>query len=226
MESHDVFLSLILCMYGVAIVHLSVQAYRLVKYKHQLASFQSLFIQFNLVWALLRFVYFVLGLADYQWDRPWKQILLYWIPYVIQYSTFSLLVLFYAYLVHRMTLWKTHRDYLLGAYLLSNIVQYVFLATWISIGASKGRTTQLEQDVTIYAGTVNFVLCMLLAVYGYKVHRTPVGYHAQILYQSTGYSWPALTCILFLCFGSRSIHNLYYAFDDSSPDTFHEKVNP
>eukprot|EP00002_Diphylleia_rotans_P019726 TRINITY_DN3814_c0_g1_i2.p1 TRINITY_DN3814_c0_g1~~TRINITY_DN3814_c0_g1_i2.p1 ORF type:complete len:334 (+),score=56.71 TRINITY_DN3814_c0_g1_i2:50-1051(+) len=223
MESKDLYALLILTMYAFALVHLCTQGFRLVKYKHQLTSFQALFIQLNFVWAIFRFVYFAIGLADHKWNRLWEQILVYWLPFVVQYSTFSLLIMFYASLVFRKTWWVTHRAYFLAVYIVTNILQYIFLAVWISLGVSEGQTKSLEQDISLYASVIYFALAAGLGIFGYLVHRHPLGYHEEVVYHASGYYWPALTLFLLLCFASRSIYSFYDAFDGNQSN-FHEKA--
>eukprot|EP00455_Lapot_gusevi_P014986 TRINITY_DN17551_c0_g1_i1.p2 TRINITY_DN17551_c0_g1~~TRINITY_DN17551_c0_g1_i1.p2 ORF type:complete len:113 (-),score=12.86 TRINITY_DN17551_c0_g1_i1:69-407(-) len=99
MDVNAFLASFISIMYVLMFVLVSFQLVRIVVFRHKLYSFQVGFLVLCFIWLACRVVFWFF--LDIDGNAAWLVTLVYLFPSVCQIATFSLLILFYAKLVHR-----------------------------------------------------------------------------------------------------------------------------
>jgi len=148
------------------------QIIRILYYKHNLLAFQFSFLSLSFVWAIIRCIYFF-------WCPNWYTIspslsdALYLVPYWLQFATFSLLILFYAFKSFSETSRieaSYHLKLALIVYVLINGILAVFLIvnTILQSEVSKHQTTFVTVEQYIIS-ILYLLLDIGLAYFGWKI---------------------------------------------------------
>ncbi len=132
---------------------------------------------------------------------------LYWMPVDLQFMTFSLLVLFYAFLLYQPT-WETKRVCLFTIYFLVNVSVCLTTATYIFIGCDSNgcHKTSLNKVHHIYMAIQFSILVTVYGYFGYRLHKRR--YSSTFPWSVTPTSLSALTLISWLVFVSRWLYNI------------------
>lgn len=104
------------------------QVVRIVLNGHRMDSFQFVFLALCFLWTLLRGLFWLL--VDQLTWPIWLYTLVYNLPNVCQISTFSLLILYYAKLVHRSR-WRNRKSFFITCYVVANTLM-IMLTVFIS----------------------------------------------------------------------------------------------
>lgn len=151
------------------------QLIRIAYFRHKLHSFQVGFLLLLFFWALLRAVFFLF--EDFLEDINWLYLLIYWTPINIQFSTFSLLIVYYAHLhQQQMKEWKEFKRKYVIVWILTNALFLVLAFVWILLGIIYDGENVSEPDWLsrihgVFTGTIFFVLVVILARYGWRATR-------------------------------------------------------
>eukprot|EP00026_Physarum_polycephalum_P009186 Phypoly_transcript_09299.p1 GENE.Phypoly_transcript_09299~~Phypoly_transcript_09299.p1 ORF type:complete len:415 (+),score=36.99 Phypoly_transcript_09299:118-1362(+) len=223
----------LLCQYCVFTLIVGFQITRILYYRHALVSFQLGFLILCFIWGILRIIFWstvsVTGVI--------LSNVLLWIPLNIQFATFSLLVIFYAHLVHKST-WEryTKRRFAI-AYVVINAVLLILQCVSLGVVNSKhpddlkllgdvqqglgstrpgyfictpDRFSCVLHGVTTSSGIAGFVFLVLVAIlawYGFRLH---VAISSTAKHQMLFQVPPGLfvvTVIIILLFLSRCIYD-------------------
>jgi len=124
------------------------------------------------VWMMFRMLFFLL--VDAISNIVWLHLTLYWLPINIQYSTFSLLIVYYAHLHHsEKSQWKDFKKNYMGIWAGLNLLLLVLGLVWVSLDIS--YTDSVDDDEPswlgkihgIYSGIIFFGLVIMLAWSGW-----------------------------------------------------------
>eukprot|EP00013_Stygamoeba_regulata_P004596 CAMPEP_0177638428 /NCGR_PEP_ID=MMETSP0447-20121125/5484_1 /TAXON_ID=0 /ORGANISM="Stygamoeba regulata, Strain BSH-02190019" /LENGTH=383 /DNA_ID=CAMNT_0019140391 /DNA_START=1522 /DNA_END=2673 /DNA_ORIENTATION=- len=185
------------------------QLSRILWYKHDLKSFQFGFLSLCFVWGIFRAIYFLLfGVLP-----PTAGLVLFATPYPIQFATFSLLVVFYAQVLHSHE-WQERKRVFKIMYLASNgfFIMCFFVLLGLFLGYGPGKTPDmLTKFSDVFIGLIFFVLMCIMAWYGFRVidmvkkdpisvPLRPVGHSAM--------SIVVVTVILFATFTFRTLFDV------------------
>lgn len=109
-----------------------VQTFRIIYHKHSPRSFHFGFLLLVFLWTAIRIMFFNFAGAR----SVFATLLLYWLPIDVQFLTFSLLVLFYAYSFHKRERgdWKKKRTLMRTVYVMMNsVVVLMTLGTYMCV---------------------------------------------------------------------------------------------
>jgi len=145
------------------------QIARILYYRHALYSFQLGFLLLCFVWGVLRVVFWSLF---YQIISGTVGEVLLWIPLNFQFATFSLLVVFYAHLVHKNTWEKYTKKRFTIAYITVNTILLIMQCVCFGLITDGGHSEeQWASDVqSAIAGLVFLILVTILSWYGWKLN--------------------------------------------------------
>src|SRR5437868_1997516 len=116
MASTYYILSLLITLfYTILCIASLVQLSRILYYKHNIRSFHFAFLLLTFTWSLFRILFF----GTTSSIPSLFSLILFWFPVDIQFATFSLIVVFYSYLLHKHN-WNKRRVFILSVYLLVN----------------------------------------------------------------------------------------------------------
>jgi len=195
------------------------QIARIIYNKHKIKSFQMGFLLLCFVWGIFRGIMFLLN--DVVSDTGFA--IIFWIPYPIQFATFSLLVMYYAGLIHRE--WRSYwRKRYVVVYAVSNIF---FLCVIIAIIVSEIRyanapTTPnwLTNLTAIFGGVLFLILMIILTIYGWKAKSSnQLNLQPLIQKANSQTSLIIVTFILFILFCSRSFYDFFTVKSSLSLDS-------
>lgn len=211
--------------------HISlIQLWRIIRFQHPIKSFQFWFLLISLIWCVERAVTFI-------WSPvlPTRAInFLFIIPASFQFASFSLLVLYNAFVLYQQN-WQHYRFYYLLAYGITNgsVIIASFTLAYLTATATQNDRDTVRLINRLHTGWFTFMFSILLVVYAYY------GYHLYRHYvngkQHSGSSsgrgsvWTAaghsnsstsqlfLTIIAWCVFFTRWLYNLLTCID---PDKF------
>jgi len=183
------------------------QIARIIYYRHNFLSFQNGFLIICCTWGIARWLYFLLQCTKY--SDPTSVLYLYWLTFNLQFATFSLLVLFFAQVVHKSARWENLSIYI---YTLINVLFFVIMIVFLSVNSIPGYV------LNCCVGTMFLVLVLVLAYYGCRVANLLRSANLLAPLFPKGDS-PAsiigVTMIIFLIYVSRCTYDFLSAFDSS-----------
>jgi len=194
----------LLVLYVVLTLSVGFQIARILYYRHALYSFQLGFLLLCFIWGVLRVVFWSI---EYIFWGAFAEVLL-WVPLNFQFATFSLLVVFYAHLVHKSTWEKYMKKRFTIAYIVINVVLLALQCVWL--GFVNSDIQHSDEDwasgvQSAIAALVFVILVAILAWYGYSLHKVirSTTKH-QMLYQVPSNIF-VVTFMIVLLFLSRCI---------------------
>jgi len=206
---------LVLCVFA------GVQLLRTIIHRHKTRSFRFGFLLVCWLWTALRvFFWFILTLDG---TATWFWHLIYQLPNACQVGTFSLLILFYAKLVHRHR-WRALRLRFLSFCILSNTAM-VLLTVAFSVLMEKVENAQGDDpssedaaDVSELVDKMYYLSCalffgVLVILAAFYIHKLRT---ARRNTAGTSPQEVAVTCIVFAIFLSRCVWDALAAFDSTS----------
>jgi len=213
-------LYLFLCLF------IALQLARIAYYRHKIRSFQVGFLVQCFFWALLRAIFFLL--LDFFSSTNWLLLIIYGLPINIQYSTFSLLVVYYAYLnpIHeaKAEMRKFKRFYI-TIWITTNILFLILTLVGIILGMEFDDPNQSDEPDWLsaahsyFTGGVFLVLVIVLAYHGFKVfYLIRHGARSKLLAKVSLHKIALVTFLLFLLFMSRSVYDFITAAGVTSLD--------
>ncbi|KAM9985424.1 hypothetical protein ACTFIZ_008963 [Dictyostelium cf. discoideum] len=200
----------LLILYSSLTLIVSFQIIRILYNKHNIFSFRFGFLLLGFIWGLLRAIFW--GFFDiFSNSSKAVQNSFFLIPINIQFATFSLLVLFYAHVVHRTTWERFTRMRFTIVYSSVNIILLVLQIVWIAVYSKYSDVGLLAQIQFILNGVVFLLLVSILAFYGWKLRiiKQNTNRHLQ---SQLPLSIIPITFFIFLCFTSRCVYDFIAAF--------------
>lgn len=192
----------LLVLYASLTFTVGFQIARILYYRHALYSFQLGFLLLCFIWGVLRILFW--SLFSDLFSNAFGEILI-WIPLNFQFATFSLLVVFYAHLVHKSTWEKQTKKWFTIAYIVVNVTLLILQIVWlVFINSDQGSAPWAGGVQSGIAAFVFFILVTILAWYGYRLHEVMKSSKQQMLFQVPPMIF-VVTFIIFLLFLSRCI---------------------
>jgi len=204
--------------YFVLVLYIGLQIGFMIYYRHKLRSFRMGTLIQCFIWALLRTLYFLLynSINRVRWiDR-----IVYWIPFNLQFSIFSFLVVYYRHMHHEQkSEWKTFKTRYIITWAILNVTFLLLQIVWISLGIAMDDPSRENEDpqwlasVHLYFnGAVFFILVIVLAWNGWKsALLMKMGSQSKLLARLSFVKILAITFTLFFLFTTRTIYNFISA---------------
>ncbi|KYQ92171.1 hypothetical protein DLAC_07012 [Tieghemostelium lacteum] len=190
---------------------------RILYNKHNIFSFRFGFLVLGLLWGIMRTLLWLVIESNSQMGV----LILFSIPINIQFATFSLLVLFYAHVVHRHSWERVTKKRFTIAYCIVNVVLLILQCVWIALNYKNtpdGSSSSAEeppwigQVQSILTGIVFLLLVSILAFYGWRLNIILKTTKSQQFQSQLPMSIIPITFFIFLCFFSRCIFDFVSAF--------------
>jgi len=147
-------------------------------------------------------------------------LIIYWFPVNIQFSTFSLLIVYYAQLGHQHKgEMKAFKRRYIAVWVITNVIFFVLAAIWIGIGIKIDGPGGDEPDWLssihgYFTGAVFFILVIVLAWEGLRVShlmREASGAQTKLLAKISFPKIVVVTFLLFSLFTTRCIYDVIMA---------------
>jgi len=205
-------------LYLLLVCFIVLQLGRIIYYRHKIRSFQAGFLIQCFFWALLRAIFFLL--SDFLSSTNWLLLFIFWIPINIQFSTFSLLVVYYAYLnpLHEVKAeMRKFKRFYFTVWFVTNIVFFIGTLVGIILGVKYDDPYENEPDWLTaahgyFTGSVFLVLVIVMAYHAFKVfHLIRQGPRSKLLAKISLNKIAFVTLALFLLFMSRSSYDFIVA---------------
>mmetsp|Transcript_27508 Transcript_27508/g.66906 ORF Transcript_27508/g.66906 Transcript_27508/m.66906 type:complete len:390 (+) Transcript_27508:152-1321(+) len=142
-----------------------VQILRIIVNGHNLASFQSIFLVLVFVWMSLRGFFFG---SSFDMGNLAVDLVL-WIPYSLQFTTFSLILVFYAKLFYQQD-WPQNKPVVWGAFAVANCLAIGLTLGVIAKSCSKqGEYSCVPDDKEekLFSRTIGIAYLLLTLIYSY-----------------------------------------------------------
>ena len=204
MDSEVVLCLVLTCFYLLLFVSSLVQLLRIVSAQHDLYSFQFGFLLLAVLWSGLRVFFFGewFGLPEL------LSLLLWWLPFDLQFSTFSLLILFYASLLHHNR-WHQHgnkRMLYVSVLMVVNVLVPVLTTAWAVTSVLQSRAIgTLEAVHHAYMACQQFSLFAVFLYHGYRLHSSHGSSHLLASLLRPLFPLPLLTTLCLIVFLSRAL---------------------
>ncbi|KAH3764003.1 hypothetical protein Pelo_4143 [Pelomyxa schiedti] len=219
----------LLLVYSTVTLVIIFQISRIIYHKHDLFSLANRFFLLCLVWCLLRDLFF----ADIEfWLNTCAYMVIYGLPMIIQFSTFSLLVYYFASGAHYASWEAKTRKIALTSYISANIFFFITLNVlfamsiyyWFEYPSSSSQSmgsnstsisevvevapVWLEPLVDSFYGLMFFVLVVVLLCYGIMIRNL----HSPNFPPSpTTFTMFIVSMVIFVIFTTRSLWDILEA---------------
>eukprot|EP00736_Rhodelphis_marinus_P013620 Rmarinus@m.25070 len=204
--------------YGILCLVFFIQVFKIIYYKHNRFSFQFGFLAQCFVWTLLR----VIGLLSSTDGWPtWLFLTVFWTPIVLMFSTFLLLIVFYAHIIHRRD-WAQHRMTWFCVYAICTTVLTVVTTVTVVVSQyeeDEDDTTFTDRLHTVLTGIAFGLLAAWNAYFGVRLfilEQTEAVSYKTGFFKKKGERASAIVAIAFLIalsFFSRGIYNVLASVD-------------
>lgn len=193
------------------------QIARIVCYGHNLWGWQFGFLVQCVPFSILRAIFFLL-IDVLELSNIALTFTIYWIPINLQFSTFSLLILFYAHIYYKTEKqWESRRLPFTLIFATTNLAYLVVTIVAVSLVATEGTQGDWENKMWNIVSAIGFfMLVFVLAYYGLRVASLMREGKAQISFQpkkSSNVQVVSVTAVIFLLFTTRAIFNVLSAVD-------------
>jgi len=177
----------------------------------QLATFHFTFLLLCFIWTAFRVVFWLSGSG---WP-PWLLYTLYWLPAFIQFSTFSLVVVFFAQGVHWRD-WDAHKRLFYRVCFSVDALVLALVVTWIVVSSFQ-PSCRLEPRLWAIFGALSGLCYLALlvtgAVFGSKVVMLFNSTKLPVTLRSTRSRFivVVVTSLMLAVLGTRCAFDLYCA---------------
>eukprot|EP00126_Sphaerothecum_destruens_P013140 Sdes_comp22484_c0_seq1m20932 len=196
----------------------SFQLIRIVYYRHNTASYQSYFLVLCVLWTVSRITLFTLvgvGSPGSFLDMSgWFIHIVFWFPINLQFATFSLLVLFFAQIVHKFNFNPHDKKKFVIAWASINLIFLIISFTGLllspptAVPSEKYIMYPQASSVLIF-----FILILILSYYGWKLdcllRKSRVTLQVRI---SSPRHIIILTSVIVFLFSTRCFYDAYSSF--------------
>ncbi|SPQ97192.1 unnamed protein product (mitochondrion) [Plasmodiophora brassicae] len=208
----NILVHVLIAAYATLIVACAVQLGRILLFRHSLFSFQTAFLTIGLLWTVLRVLFFI-GPTD----RPdVADLCLYWVPIDLQFATFSLVCMFYAFLVYER-MWLHVRHFYRIMYALANGTVLALTTVYIILSWKHGvdPSSDLEKTHHLFMSLQFLILVITYAYYGVRLMlaSSSPDKPANNLRKLSPRMILSITIMTWLIFVSRCVFNFLTTFD-------------
>ena len=141
----------------------------------------------------------------------WIALFIYFMPNLIQFSMFSLLVFFYAKLVHLRD-WNRVKVRCYLAYAASNLLFSGATVYWIVVEQHDYNYDDVKFFFSLFSGILFGILTLALAWYGRKVYRLQLSNRMRMLHPfASATAMVGLTMLASIVFFTRALYGLLQA---------------
>eukprot|EP01124_Arcella_intermedia_P018915 TRINITY_DN26039_c0_g1_i1.p1 TRINITY_DN26039_c0_g1~~TRINITY_DN26039_c0_g1_i1.p1 ORF type:complete len:335 (+),score=61.19 TRINITY_DN26039_c0_g1_i1:24-1028(+) len=180
------------------------QISRIGYYRHNIFHYQFGFLVFCFVWGAIRTTFWLLMPWSTR-DVMWLQGSALW----IQFATFSLLVLFYAQVIHKAKKKIMAQNIALIIYIIFNVI---FLTSFVVMFVVEVNDPDNADDVfmvhAFLVGSMYIILASFLVIYGWKLSNLVDLSDHKIPFLRNQTTITSLTIILFIVFTSRAVKDI------------------
>jgi len=176
------------------------QIMRIIYHRHNIFHYQFGFLFFCFIWGVLR-----VSFLPFVYWPPIIENALNGAAIVIQFSTFSFVVLFYAQMVHRYTFQFLSKVVIICFFAINLIILGVFIGICLIV------STQLETFQAILYGCAYVLLSVAILFYGWKLKYLIFSKNVKVPFLKHRYSLLILTLLLSFIFTLRAIWNFILA---------------
>jgi len=176
------------------------QIMRIIYHRHNIFHYQFGFLFFCFIWGVLR-----VSFLPFVYWPPIIENALNGAAIVIQFSTFSFVVLFYAQMVHRYTFQFLSKVVIICFFAINLIILGVFIGICLIV------STQLETFQAILYGCAYVLLSVAILFYGWKLKYLIFKKNVKVPFLKHRYSLLILTLLLSFIFTLRAIWNFILA---------------
>eukprot|EP01135_Chromosphaera_perkinsii_P008270 Nk52_evm12s1224 gene=Nk52_evmTU12s1224 len=195
------------------------QLCRIVYYRHKKLSHQTFFLVLCLLWASLRALMFTLKMVS-RWPLLMYRSL-YCVPFILQFATFSLLVLYFGQVIHKNFWTFEQKKFYKKAYLICWLcANSIFLMTNIVCIVIVGNSETIPWGISLTRMAVSeflfFVLCVILIYYIRIITKQTK--NASLWLETRGTSVlqvVALMSLIIMLFASRMAYNFVAFFPNN-----------
>lgn len=200
----------------------AVQLLRTICHRHKIKSFRFTFLLLCFLWTFIRVIFWFVVVL-HQWP-VWLSTVIYFFPSCCQIATFSLLILFYAKLVH-LHRWRERRVCYTSFCLVAN---FLMMALIVALAMAFDRTSPKNESYAVLGKIYYFTsslffgtLVVMAAYYVHQLHKTKnsTGNASSLVHLDPTYTSGTtskrevlVTSLVFLIFASRCICDLMAAF--------------
>jgi len=225
-----------LCLYSAVLTWACYDVYKVKIHKDNMLSLFTAFLGCVVLVCLLRLLFWSVWCFT-SWDPPHSlAIAVFELPIVIQFFTFSLLVLYAKRVVDKSeTMWNRRRRLVTWCvfYGLNSVILFITVGFVVAAGCIQQPNQELQHALNrgfdTLVATMFMLLCFAFAFYGYKLlslpSRSAKGQGPEESMQKTG----ALCVLLFSIFLTRSLYNMVLSIalpNIADNDIYDEKGTP
>lgn len=192
--------------YAILCLASGIQTFRIVIYRHNLRSFQFAFHLLCFIWTALRVLFFA---STTRWSTRYT-LFVYWVPTDIQFATFSLMVVFYAYLLHKRV-WEHKKWIVYTCFVGANLSMFTLTLGYIFL--SYRGVSHIELAHHVFMAFQFLFLTLSYARYGrqlYYASGRTLARWTQIPFLSTRFVY--ITLFTLGIFFTRFVYNVITAF--------------
>lgn len=157
------------------------QLFRIFLFGHKIQSFASSFLFLCLLWSFIRCIYFIFDIFNAELnDRD--NLLFFWIPSVLQFSTFSLVLVYYDKKLHDLN-WES-KCYVYFFYYIANTLLFATLLISLIYYCLDG-SCRTNKDAVLTEHYIFFAMYYLVLVCLYGIYtRLLWKYHRLYVYST------------------------------------------
>jgi len=193
-------------LYGLITLVSLFQIARIIFYRHNLFHYQFGFLAYCFIWGILRSVFWLFV--------PWStfyELLLQGAGLVVQFSTFSFLVLFYVQIVFKSRdQWADFRTLIIALYITIN---FIFLAGYIAQVCLQSIQIDPSPVADFFCAIMFIILSGFLAFFGSQVIIIVANEAVKVNFLRHKIQLSILTVLLVLIFVSRAVKDFLSGFD-------------
>eukprot|EP01127_Copromyxa_protea_P021037 TRINITY_DN7131_c0_g1_i1.p1 TRINITY_DN7131_c0_g1~~TRINITY_DN7131_c0_g1_i1.p1 ORF type:complete len:390 (+),score=31.63 TRINITY_DN7131_c0_g1_i1:31-1200(+) len=185
---------------------------RIIYYRHNLFHYQFLFLIYCLSWGVLRSVFWLL--------IPWtsnQELFLQGFSIQVQFWTFTLVVLFYMQMIHKIQ--KNWAEYRTRCFLFYLGINFLFFFGFIASSSLtyfyplEADTYWIDAAEAFFISIMYLALALLLSFFGWRLVYLIMTNSVQVPFLKNKSRVIILTVILVLIFTSRSVRDLLAGFN-------------
>eukprot|EP01125_Pyxidicula_operculata_P019860 TRINITY_DN721_c7_g1_i1.p1 TRINITY_DN721_c7_g1~~TRINITY_DN721_c7_g1_i1.p1 ORF type:complete len:377 (-),score=23.79 TRINITY_DN721_c7_g1_i1:169-1299(-) len=192
------------------------QISRILYFRHSIFHYQFGFLVFNFVWSVLRFSFWLIVPIE----SDLIEFVLQGIALQIQFSTFTMLVLFYSQLIYKAD--GSWHHYQKRAFVIYTLVNLLFLCAFLGtviVSAVNDELKQEADNVNAFIVSIMYlILSLAMAVFGWKLHKLVSTLTIKVPFLRSSAHITIVSFILVSVFISRAIKDFLTGLDIGSLD--------
>jgi len=195
------------CLYLITLLVSLIQILRIIFHRHNIFHYQFVFLAFCFFWGAIRVAF----LPFVNWAEH-TEVIFNGIAIIIQFATFSFVVLFYAQMVHR----SNSRNLSQIALIIYLIINIIVVGLFIGISFYK-NVTELDVVHSIFHGCAYVLLTISISIYGWRLKSLIFDKVVKVPFLKNLRALFILTTVLTIIFFFRAIWNFILAYENINP---------